>query len=194
MAVEQTPQNVWNLWRCTLCDHGTNCAMHRRRKCGYAHSLKELMPPNETVVIYNGMWTDGVDRFYGQQMPEYQLDRIRRYWNMTLECEKPTWARCLAWLHGEHALDAFPHCSWDFGIWQDLESLRVTRKEYTLPFSWAVRRDGARLWDLLYQRWHALRSPTAQVLPLPSFVDDGMLAAAGTADNEGHDAVAEGSP
>ena len=68
------------------------------------------------------------------------------------------------------------------------------RKVYRVPFRWAVRGDGVRIWDLLYERWYALRSPPAQNLPLP-FAHDGIsAAAAGTADNEGHDAVAEGSP
>ena len=167
--------------------------MHRRGTCGYAHSLQELMPPNETLALYNGMWSDGVDRFFGQHMPDYQLARIKRYWDKTPDHERPTWCRCLAWYQGKHALDAFPHCSWDFGIWQDLQSLRVTRKVYKLPFCWAVRGDGVRIWDLLYERWHALRSPAVQNLPLPVFVPDGISAAEGTADNDGDGAVVEGS-
>ena len=67
---------------------------------------------------------------------------------------------------------------------QDLQSLRAMRRVYRLPFRWAVRGDGVRIWDLLYERWDALRSPAVQNLPLPGFVLDGMVAAAdGTADN-----------
>ena len=69
----------------------------------------------------------------------------------------------------------------------------MTRRVYTLPSGWAVRGDGVRIWDLLYERWHALRSPAGQNLPLPVFVGDVISAAAeGTGDDDGEGAVAEG--
>ena len=159
MVRSEGPPNVWNVWRITLCDHMGACAMQLDGTCRYAHSLKDLRPPYEIDQLYDCIWRDGVDRFYGQHMRADQLARIKRYWNTTPDCERPAWCRCLAWYHGNHDLDAYPHCSWDFGLSQDLQSLRVMRKVYRVPFQWAVREDRVRIWDLLYQRWYALRSP-----------------------------------
>ena len=67
------------------------------------------------------------------------------------------------------------------------------RKVYRVPFRWAVRGDGVRIWDLLYERWYALRSPAVHNMPLPVFAGDGISAAAeGTGDNDEDGAVAEG--
>ena len=35
--------------------------------------------------------------------------------------------------------------------------LKRARPRYVVPFAWAVRRDGATLWDMLRERWTALQ-------------------------------------
>ena len=128
-----TDRSQADLWRVTLCIHGPGCGMHARGDCGYAHSLQELLPPREIETLYPGVWVDGVDRFFGQQMYQHQLDRIfNKYLNNTHECEMPPWAKCLNWYFEGLDLCAFPECGWDFNIWQDV---RLVSHSLDLPLS-----------------------------------------------------------
>lgn len=152
-----------DLWRCELCRHGPTCGMRKEGTCGYAHSLAEVLPPLETQQSYKGVWRDGVDRFYGQSMQQAQLNRIKEYWNITPECEKPVWARCLRWYLTDQDLCLHPECGWDFGIWQDLDTMKRARKQYEVPFEWARRQtDGIGIWERLQERRDALKAMAAQ--------------------------------
>ena len=57
-------------WRILLCPDGGAC---RHDNCPYAHRLCELRPPNESDRLYPEIWAAGVDRWYGQALPEEQL-------------------------------------------------------------------------------------------------------------------------
>ena len=57
-----------DLERIVLCKHGTACPYRSRDACGFAHALAELLPPREVVYSYKGVWSDGVDRWYGQHL------------------------------------------------------------------------------------------------------------------------------
>ena len=94
--------------------------MNARGTCGYAHALDELLPPREYETLYPLCWRDGVDRWYGQQMPAYQLRRIKEVYDATMPCMRPAWSKGLATYYGRLPLESFPDCGWDFGIWQDL--------------------------------------------------------------------------
>ena len=73
-------QNNPDLWRCQLCDHGPDCSMLKNGTCGFAHSLAEVLPPNEKITTYGGVWRDGVDPLYAQQMSDRQTARVSGYW------------------------------------------------------------------------------------------------------------------
>ena len=107
-----------DLWRITLCNHGPPCRQRRDGVCIYAHSLSELLPPLENKILYPGVWSDGCDRFFGQQMWLAQRQRIQLYYRNTPDHERPVWAKCLMWYFEEQPLLNFPECGWDFGIWQ----------------------------------------------------------------------------
>ena len=111
------PENP-DLWRITLCNHGPPCRQRRDGVCIYAHSLSELLPPLENKMLYPGVWSDGCDRFFGQQMWLAQRQRIQLYYRNTPDHERPVWAKCLMWYFEEQHLLNFSECGWDFGIWQ----------------------------------------------------------------------------
>ena len=86
-----------HLWRSQLCAHGPTCSRYAAGTCGFAHSLAGLLPPDEYFQTYDGVWSDVVDRWYGQQMTQHQVDRIRRYYWDTPELERPVWDKALWW-------------------------------------------------------------------------------------------------
>ena len=111
--------------------------MNMRGACGFAHRLSELLPPREVFQEYVGVWNNGVDRFYGQDMPVEQLDRIKKYYNETHPRDKPVWAYALKWFYAQDELGMYARFEWDFGIWQDALSLQRGRIHDRLPFVWA---------------------------------------------------------
>ena len=61
-------------YRCVLCWYDRRC---KRETCRYAHSLDELLPPDERVVELPRVWKDGVYRWYGQEVDAGVVWRIR---------------------------------------------------------------------------------------------------------------------
>ena len=111
--------------------------MNRRGECSFAHRLSDLLPPREVSQEYLGVWTDCVDRFYGQHMSDVQLERIMKYYKETHARDKPVWAYALKWFYAQDGLGTYPWFEWDFGIWQDLLSLQRGRIQDRMPFVWA---------------------------------------------------------
>ena len=91
-----------DLENCALCAHIDVCKRNEKGTCTYAHSLARLQPPKEVSRAYNGMWIDGVDRWYGQQMKTKQLQRIEAYYYSTSSEELPVWAVGLQWFYSGH--------------------------------------------------------------------------------------------
>ena len=118
--------------------------------CGYAHALADLLPPRERSREYSGMWRDGVDRWYGQQVEEQQLRRIMWYYERTAVWDRPVWCVALVWFYYRGDLLQYPHLGWDFGILQDARSMQRLRIRQVCPFTWARRSDGSRVWCLLH--------------------------------------------
>ena len=81
-------------WRIVLCKHGP---YHTNRTCGYARSLQDLMPPNESKRAHDEVWCDRVDRFFGQNMSAEQIERFLWYCRNTEEWNKPLWCHALEW-------------------------------------------------------------------------------------------------
>lgn len=111
--------------------------MNRRGDCRFAHRLSDLLPPRECRQEYVGVWRDGVDRWYGQDMSVVQLERIKKYYKETHPRDKPVWAYALKWFYAQEQLGMYPMFEWDFGIWQDALSLQRGRIQDRLPFVWA---------------------------------------------------------
>ena len=124
-----------HLVRCQLCDHGPDCSMLKKGTCGFAHSLAEVLPPNEKTTTYCGVWRDGVDRFYAQQMSERQIARVDRYWRkFSATFERPVWCYGMLWWFQDRPLREHPELGWDFGIWQDVDTMTRARKPEVVPF------------------------------------------------------------
>ncbi len=66
-----------DMYRTQLCFNGPTC---RRARCHYAHSLGDLLEPDETRLLYTQQWHGhDMDRFSGQSMSGEQIERIRLY-------------------------------------------------------------------------------------------------------------------
>ena len=121
------------------------------------------MPPREVERSYSGVWQDGVDRWYGQLVEKQQRDRILEYIGRAQSWEIPVWAKAFRWFYLGLDIDMLPELGWDFGISQDAEVLLRCRSSDRLPFEWAVRWDGMRLWELLHRRRDVLEAREAAV-------------------------------
>ena len=126
-----------DLIKVELCKHGPSCKCRAQGICGFAHSLAELLPPNESRQPYPGVWSDGTDRFYGQKLHDDQVVRIHKYWKETPACDTPQWAKAVHWFYGGLALHEYAECQADFGIEQDWRSLARMRCQWRRPFRWA---------------------------------------------------------
>ena len=126
--------------------------MRRAGSCGYAHSLVDLMPPCELERCYGGVWVDGVDRWYGQQVQVQQRIRILCYIELAQSWDVPAWARAFRWFYHREDIDLLPELGWDFGIWQDCEIMVRCRVSARRPFEWAHLEGGEKLWDVLRRR------------------------------------------
>ena len=143
--------------------------MLKKGTCGFAHSLAEVLPPNEKTTTYCGVWRDGVDRFYAQQMSDRQIARVGRYWRkFTATFERPAWCYGMLWWLHDRPLREHPELGWDFGIWQDVDTMKRARKPEVLPFEWAQNRNGDGIWDRLEARRDALRRAASR---LPRSID-----------------------
>ena len=125
---------VDRLWRCRLCKHGADHGRHHP-ECNFAHSLCELLPPDERFEIYPQAWSRGVDRFYGQPMSEEQVNRIKSYHDHTPWHEVPVWVYALRFsqsLKTSFVIDYyFP---WDYGLSTDCQLLCRYRVGGRMPF------------------------------------------------------------
>ena len=147
-----------DLYRVELCYHCMDCTYNKCGVCSYAHQLSELMPPNESVRVYEGVWKDGVDRFFGQVMSDEQIQRIRVYYERTEPMDRPVWARGLYWYCTRKG--SFEDCPYDFGLEQDWKTVRMFRVYSRQPFQWAPH-----LWDRIAQRRERLQYAQSLVAP-----------------------------
>ena len=108
------------------------------------------MPPNESVRAYEGVWRDGVDRFFGQAMSDEQIRRIKTYYERTETLDRPMWSRALYWYCTRKG--SFDDCPYDFGLEQDWKTVCMFRVYSRRPFEWAPQ-----LWDRIEERRKRLK-------------------------------------
>ena len=137
-----------DFWHCMLCKHGPTCRRLKERTCEFAHSLGELRPPYERNWTYDGVWKDGVDKWFGQAMAQYDVNRVKWYYKNTPANDIPVWAHGVNWYHNPQAdqaqFDRFPA---DFGIEEAWLAVRANRKSGRRPFEWAEN-----LWPRIAER------------------------------------------
>ena len=126
-----------DLLRCELCLHGPTCKRYRQGICGYAHAFRDLQPPNETRILYNKVWRNGVSRWYGQDVTPFGIRMFLWYYGMAAEAEIPVWAHGLKWYISDEA-DAQPD-PWptDFDLLTDFANVTRARRGCQKPFVWA---------------------------------------------------------
>ena len=172
------PGHNEDLERIVLCKHGKACQYRARGTCGFAHALAELLPPREVVYSYKGSWSDGVDRWYGQHLSKRQIARIREYYKSEADHERPVWAKGLRWFLINQPPKEYLSCPWDFGIWQDLDTVKRCRKSGDCPFRyWLRREDGLGIWTALLARRDAFERgipPPPPGSPGPAVALDGI--------------------
>ena len=121
-------RSVPNLIRTQLCRfRGCN-----RARCDYAHSLWDLIPPDERHALYPKAWAGGMDRWYGQRLTPRQVRTIQAYYRGRDRSEVPTWAHGVRWFYGDEFIDMeemrfFSQLSWDFGLHRDHYALCAGR-------------------------------------------------------------------
>jgi len=106
----------------------------------------QLRQPIEVRQLYDEVWADGVDWWFGQTMQQAQLERFLAYYNNTPVTEVLAWAHGLRYVYYglDHPADRY--LMWDFGLTQDAELL-VSRRGGLLPFEYM--RD---VWKILEER------------------------------------------
>ena len=163
-----TTQGNYDLWHCMLCKHGPMCRRHKEHTCEFAHSLSELRPPYERYRKYNGVWKDGVDKWFGQEMAQYDVNRVKWYYDNTPTNAIPMWAHGMKWYHNPHAdqaqFDRFPA---DFGIWEAWLEVRANRKSGRRPFEWAEN-----LWPRIAERKRRLAAKVVSDVAAPDAEPD----------------------
>ena len=122
-------------YRCQLCEYGLEC---KRKVCGFAHRLDELLPPNEQSIELPGVWRNGVHRWYGQRVGETVLKRILDCYMLTPPRERPVWATGCLWFYNRLPSSiSIAELPYDFGVFQDLLVVKMHRASKDWPFSWA---------------------------------------------------------
>ena len=122
-------------YRCQLCKYGLEC---KRKVCGFAHRLDELLPPNEQSIELPGVWRNGVHRWYGQRVGETVLKRILDCYMLTPPRERPVWATGCLWFYNRLPSSiSIAELPYDFGVFQDLLVVKMHRASKDWPFSWA---------------------------------------------------------
>ena len=118
----------WDCWCTQLCSHGPGHTSSRDEPCRFAHSLGELRAPIEIRFRYDHYWREQqVDRFYGQDLSQRQIERFKHYWDTGPRDDRPSWAVGLRLLlKRQECTQGMAH-SWDFGLSLDLEVLRSLR-------------------------------------------------------------------
>ena len=101
-------------------------------------------------MVYSRAWRSGlIDRFYGQEMTAFQMEHIRRYYNV--EASPPQWAHCLCLFdQGTENVCGFAY-QWDFGLLTDQAILRDRACWHQYPFA-----EFPHLWDRLWARRYAM--------------------------------------
>ena len=135
-----------DLYRCQLCRHGRHCRMGDRGVCGFAHALRELLPPDESRRVYDGVWSDGVHRWYGQAVDWEGVLLFEQYYYSERLCDIPVWAHGLRWYLGSDS-EFDQHLPSDFGLRHDWAVVCMHRKGRRRPFDWAED-----LWELVETR------------------------------------------
>ena len=123
-------------WRIALCNHGPECKDHRRKECWFAHSLDALRPPNEAAWRNPKVWYGGVDRWYGQDVPQRVVTRVQWYYDNTPPCDVPLFVHALRWYLKRDAEGEYDHFPADFGLAQAWDSVYMARGGQR-PFDWA---------------------------------------------------------
>lgn len=120
--------------------------------CAFAHSLSELLPPNERSQAYSIVWRhQQVDRWFGQAMSPESVNRIRDYWQSgPVELNRPLWACGLCALEGGHEHRGGLAYPWDYGLEADQAMLKMLRGG-ELPFDLYPH-----LWERLHRRRYVL--------------------------------------
>ncbi len=134
-------------WRVALCRHGLECKYLQAQQCSFAHSLRELRPPFEDHILYDQVWRDGVDRWYGQDLTTEQLNRIKWYWQHTPPHQRPAWAWGLYWFQSNEELGFEPKLGEDFGLGADVSLMLSLRSGGQRPFRWMPG-----FWERIEQR------------------------------------------
>ena len=179
-----------DFWHCMLCKHGPTCRRHKEHTCEFAHSLSELRPPYERYRTYNGVWKDGVDKWFGQAMARYDVNRVKWYYKNTPANDIPVWAHGVNWYHNPQAdqaqFDRFPA---DFGIEEAWLAVRANRKSGRRPFEWAEN-----LWPRIEERKRRLEAKVVSDIPAPDAEPDEVYRAKEEepADRETGDSVCDG--
>ena len=143
-----------DLQRCTLCRHGSSCKRAKEGQCGFAHALSETAAPAEHRREYKGMWKDAVDRWYGQDVPPRQRQRIFRVLFDTVPSQRPVWAVAFDWFFRGMSPSTHPELPWDFGLTHACNIMQRCRIKAVIPFKWAVRTElePYGVWEALDQR------------------------------------------
>ena len=138
-----------SLWRIRLCPHGPQCS---DQNCVHAHKLSELRPPIEAFGRHDQVWSEGVDRWYGQTLLPRQKQLLLDYCSDTPEYEIPLWVSgFLFYVHGQHLVRDV-HLPWDYGLCEDLDVLCNIRRG-PVPFDFM-----ADLWPKLGERLAVLET------------------------------------
>ena len=114
------PSN-YDLWHTQPCRHGPR---HGHHDCQFAHSLSELLFPDETRLSAAYNWDhDHVDRWIGQELSTGQLSILQHYYKEEHEREPwsiPQWAHGLQLIMNKTEDTRGLSLQWDFGFEMDV--------------------------------------------------------------------------
>ena len=92
MASSDGSFTIYDMRRTRLCRHGSSC---QHDNCSFAHALCDLRSPNEVQLFYPVAWEKGIDRWFGQNMQQQQVDLILKFYTQTPNHTMPQWAHGL---------------------------------------------------------------------------------------------------
>ena len=138
------PSN-YDLWRTQLCRHGPRHVVHD--DCQFAHSLSDLLFPNESHSPADRNWENyGVDRWLGQALSKGQVSMIGKYYED--EQRRKPWS-IPQWAHGLQLIVSGTEktrglsLQWDFGLQSDVAMVLRGR-------------GGRRAWEWMEGLWDRL--------------------------------------